>query len=77
MLSYLVVRKSHYFSHNLHYYNTILHSLAQTTRLVPVLMWPKIEMCCDWLADPVRCDWRTAYTAPPPRQSSKFVNIGI
>ncbi len=51
---------SHYFSHNLHYYNTFLPSLTQTTRLVPGLMkarLPKNEMCCDWLAAPVRCDW--------------------
>ncbi len=32
MLSCLVVRKSHNFSHNLHYYNTFLLSLAQTAR---------------------------------------------
>ncbi len=38
MLSCLVVQKSHYFSHNLHYYNTFLPSLTQTTRLVPGLM---------------------------------------
>ncbi len=63
MLSCLVVRKSHYFSHNLHYYNTFLPSLTQTARLVLGLMkarLPKNEMCCDWLAVPVRCDWRTA-----------------
>ncbi len=61
--SCLVVRKSHYFSHNLHYYNTFLPSLTQTTRLVPGLMkarLPKNEICCDWLAGPVRCDWPTA-----------------
>ncbi len=63
MLSCLVVRKSHYFSHNLHYYNTFLPSLTQTAQLVPGLMkarLPKNEMCCDWLAVPVRCGWRTA-----------------
>ncbi len=46
----------------LHYYNTFLPSLTQTARLVPGLMkarLPKNEMCCDWLAVPVRCDWRT------------------
>ncbi len=51
------------FSHNLHYYNTFLPSLAKTARLVLGLMkahLPKNEMCCDWLAVPVRCDWRTA-----------------
>ncbi len=51
------------FSHNLHYYNTFLPSLTQTARLVPGLIkarLPKNEMCCDWLAVPVRCDWRTA-----------------
>ncbi len=45
------------------YYNAFLPSLTQTTRLVPGLMkarLPKNEMCCDWLAVPVRCDWRTA-----------------
>ncbi len=33
---------------------------AQMARLVPGLMkarLPKNEMCCDWLAVPVRCDW--------------------
>ncbi len=61
----LVVKKSHYFSHNLHYHNTSLR-LTQTTGLVLGLMkvhLMKNEMCCDWLADPVRCDWRTAYMA--------------
>ncbi len=33
----LGVPKTHYFSHNLHYYNTFLPSLEQTARLVPVL----------------------------------------
>ncbi len=37
MLSCLVVRKSHYFSHNLYYYSTFLPSLTQTTLLVPGL----------------------------------------
>ncbi len=62
MLSCSVVRKTHYFSHNLHYYNNSLPSLTQTTRLVPGLMkarLPENEMCCDWLAVPVRCDCRT------------------
>ncbi len=39
--------KLHYFSHNLHYYNTFLPSLTQTARLVPGLMkarLPKNEM---------------------------------
>ncbi len=51
------------FSHNLHYYNTFLPCLTQTARLVPGLMkahLPKNEMCCDWLAVPVRCDWQKA-----------------
>ncbi len=48
-----MLSKTHNFSHNLHYYNTFLPSLAQTARLVPGLM------CCDWLAVSVRCDWRT------------------
>ncbi len=63
MLSYLVVRNSHNVSHYLHYYNTFLPSLTQMTRLVPGLMkarHPKNKMCCDWLAVPVLCDWRTA-----------------
>ncbi len=47
------------FSHNLHYYNTSLPSLAQMARLVPGLMkarLPKNEMYCDWLALPVCCE---------------------
>ncbi len=53
----------HYSSHNLHYYNTFLPSLTQTARLVLGLMKARLlknEMCCDWLAVPVRCDWPTA-----------------
>ncbi len=60
MRSYLVIRKLHYFSHNLHYYNNSLPSLTQTTRLVPGLMKARLlknEMYCDWLAVAVRCDW--------------------
>ncbi len=34
MLSWLVVRKSHNFSQNLHYYNSFLPSLAQKARLI-------------------------------------------
>ncbi len=70
MLSCLVNRKSHYFSHNLYYYNTFPPSLTQTTRLVPGLMkarLPKNEMCCDWLAVPVRCNCA-------PCQNSKFIS---
>ncbi len=55
--------EKHYFSHNLHYYNTFLPSLAQTAQLVAGLMktrLPENEMCCDWLAVPVRCEWQTA-----------------
>ncbi len=37
MLSCLVVRKSHYFSHNLYYYNTFLPSLEHGS-LVPGLI---------------------------------------
>ncbi len=57
---------------------------VNVTQLVPGLMkarLPKNEMCCDWLAVPVRCDWRTAYTVfqycPAPCQNSKYVNIAI
>ncbi len=49
--------------HIIYYYNTFLPSLTQMAQLVPGLMkarLPKNEMCCDWLAVPVRCDWRTA-----------------
>ncbi len=41
----------------------IIYSLAQTSQLVPGLMKARLsknEMCCDWLAVPVRCDCRTA-----------------
>ncbi len=43
----------------------------QTARLVPGLMkarLPKNEMCRDWLAAPVRCDWRTVLPRPLPKQ---------
>jgi len=35
MLSCLIIKKTHYFSHILHYYSTSLTSLTQTHRLVP------------------------------------------
>ncbi len=57
------LHKSHYFSHNFHYYDTSLPSLTQTAWLVPGFMkacLTKKMMCCDLLAVPVRCDWRTA-----------------
>ncbi len=59
--------KKHYFSHNFHYYNTFLPSLTQTAWLVPGLMKARLlknEMCCDWLAVPVRCDWREIEVSP-------------
>ncbi len=84
MLSCLVVRKSHYFSHDLHYYNTFLPSLEQTALLVLGLIkarLPKNEMCCDWLAGPVHCDWRTAAGVSllsctlPKQQVSQYCHI--
>ncbi len=85
MLSCLVVGKSHYFSRHLNYYNTFLPSLTQTTGLVPGLMkarLPKNEMCCDWLAVPVRCDWQTAYLIsvlprPLPEQQVRQINSDL
>ncbi len=67
--------------HIIYIYNTFVHSLTQTTRLVPGLMkarLPKIEMFCDWLAVPVHCDWRTAqmvfqYCPVPSKTASSSI----
>ncbi len=71
----------HKFSHNLHYYNTFLPSLAQTARLVPGLMkarLPKNEICCNWLA--AQCfvigeqlRWRFSIAPPLSRTASSSI----
>ncbi len=76
----MVVWKLNDFSHNLHYYNIFLPSLTQTARLVPGLIkahLTKNEMCCDWLAVPVRCDeqlrWRFSIALPLAKTASSSI----
>ncbi len=76
ILSCLVVQKSHYFSHNLHYYNISLPSLTQMAPLVLGLMkarLPKTKMGCDWLAVPVRCDWHFSIAPPLARTACSSI----